>query len=142
MSSKSAHLSKKSHYTAYKAKDSAKVNKTRKLQKHLKLHPNDTQGTEALKNGVGRTRKTPINKNGWVTEEVKNYYTSLTYVFIDHVINYKDYTTAGSNNLKAISQIIKLSKKAETAPSVFKKGKVHPFYVNNKLTKEKHGYFI
>lgn len=129
MSNKSKHESKKSQYTAYKQKDSAKVNKTRKLEKHLKKHPNDAVGLQAKEKGVGRTRKNPVVKDGWVTADIRTFFDRLTYVFNKNVISCKNYTTAGSENLRVVAKIVKITKKAEKSPSVFKgKGQIHPFY--------------
>ena len=64
--------SKKAKGTSYKLMDKASVNKKRKLLKHLRKHSSDLQAQQALKNGVGRTRKTPNEQLGWVSESVKN----------------------------------------------------------------------
>lgn len=62
--------SKKSAYASYEKLDKAKVNAERKLQKHLKKHPNDKQASEAVGN-VGRTRKNPTTRLGWVDKNLK-----------------------------------------------------------------------
>ena len=64
--------SKKAKGTSYKLMDKASVNKKRKLLKHLRKHSSDLQSIQALKNGVGRTRKTPTEALGWVKEDVKH----------------------------------------------------------------------
>ena len=61
----------KLRYTAYKAKDTVTKNAKRKLARHLKKHPNDAQGKTALEQGVGRTRKTPTARCGWVSDGLK-----------------------------------------------------------------------
>ena len=130
---KGKHESKKSQATAYKALDKAATNKTRKLKKHLKKHPNDAQGQEALRKGVGRTRKNPIAKNGWVTEGVRNFVKNYSIAFAYQTISYKELATMGSDNYMKVAQAIKLSKKTINSPPVYKKGKIHPFYVNKFL---------
>ena len=56
----------------YGLKGNCEKNAKRKLEKHIKAHPNDLQSIQALKNGVGRTRKTPTEALGWVKEDVKH----------------------------------------------------------------------
>lgn len=130
---KGKHESKKSQATAYKVLDKASVNKTRKLKKHLKNHPNDTQGAEALRVGVGRTRKNPINKNGWVSEGIRNFVKNYSISFAYQTISYKELSTVGRENSMKIAQGLKLSKIATNSPPVFKKGGIHPFYTNKFL---------
>ena len=57
---------------SYGLKGNCEKNAKRKLEKHIKAHPNDLQSIQALKNGVGRTRKTPTEALGWVKEDVKH----------------------------------------------------------------------
>lgn len=130
---KGKHVSKKAQATAYKALDKASVNKTRKLKKHLKKHPNDAQGAEALRSGVGRTRKTPTNKNGWVTEGIRNFVKNYSHSFAFQTISYKELATMGSENFMKVAQVLKLTRAAAKSPSVYRKGKVHPFYTNKFL---------
>ena len=63
---------RKTKYTTYGLKGNCEKNAKRKLEKHIKAHPNDLQSIQALKNGVGRTRKTPTEALGWVKEDVKH----------------------------------------------------------------------
>ena len=56
----------------YEMKGRASINAKRKLEKHCLKHKNDFQAQNALKKGVGRTRKTPNEQLGWVSESVKN----------------------------------------------------------------------
>jgi hypothetical protein len=72
MAKKGSTAGQKGRYAAYKAKDNVTKNAKRKLERHLKKHPNDTQGKNALEKGVGRTRKTPNTRLGWVSEGVKD----------------------------------------------------------------------
>lgn len=130
---KGSHASKKAQATAYQALNKAAVNKTRKLKKHLKKHPNDVQGATALSKGVGRTRKNPTNKNGWVQDGVRNFISNYSLQFAFQTINYKDLVTIGSENFKCIAQVIKQSKKMAKAPPLYKKGVLHPFYTNKFL---------
>lgn len=46
MASKKNSALQKIHYKTYKDSDRAEKNKKRKLEKHLKLHPNDEQSLE------------------------------------------------------------------------------------------------
>lgn len=64
---------KKAKNTVYKAKDSAAKNAKRKLERHLKKHPNDAQGASALKAGVNSIRKPSGIRLGWVQEDVKAF---------------------------------------------------------------------
>ena len=63
---------KKAKHSLYSSKGSCAKNAKRKLEAHIKKYPNDLQAQQALKNGVGRTRKTPNEQLGWVSESVKN----------------------------------------------------------------------
>jgi hypothetical protein len=51
--------SKKAARLAYKAEDRATKNRKRKLERHLKVHPNDEQGEDALANTKGHVRTKP-----------------------------------------------------------------------------------
>lgn len=122
---------KKAQATAYKMQDRAAKNKMRKLAKHLKKHPNDIQGKEAHTKGVGYNRKNPIAKNGWVSEEVRNFVKNYTLAFHKFTLTYKELSTMGRENSMQTARAIKLIKKAANSPKVFtKKGLLHPFYVN------------
>lgn len=63
---------RKTKYTTYGLKGSCAKNAKRKLEAHIRKFPNDLQAQNALKKGVGRTRKTPNEQLGWVSESVKN----------------------------------------------------------------------
>jgi hypothetical protein len=52
-------------YAAYKTSQTCKTNQTRKINKHLKAHPNDEQSRIALKN-AGYKRKAP-NTTQWTS---------------------------------------------------------------------------
>ncbi len=130
MAKKGSNPGAKAQYAAYKAKDSATKNKTRKLLKHLKKHPNDAQALEAQKKGVGYRRKNPIAKNGWVTEEVRDFVKKYTLVFQDFTLSYKELSTMGKENSMKVAQAVKLMKKAAKLPPVFNKGKVTAYYLN------------
>lgn len=60
-------------YGAYKLKDSYKLNRIAKIEKHLKLHPNDEKAKAALKANPN-IRKAPTNKLGWVQDSVRFFY--------------------------------------------------------------------
>ena len=64
---------KKARNSAYSAKGSAIKNAKRKLERHLKKHPNDEQGAAALKAGVNTTRKPSGVRLGWLQEDVKTF---------------------------------------------------------------------
>ena len=130
---KGKHESKKAQATAYKALGKTATNKKRKLQRHLKKHPNDSQGQEALRTGVKRTRKTPNAKNGWVTEGIRNFVKNYSIAFAFQTISYKELATMGKDNYQKVAQVLKLSRTVAKHPPVYKKGKIHPFYVNKFL---------
>lgn len=69
MAKKGSNAGQKGRYAAYKAKDNVTKNAKRKLERHLKKHPNDAQAQAA---SPGRTRKTPNVRCGWVTDGVKD----------------------------------------------------------------------
>lgn len=72
MSKLKASATKKARNASYGLKGSCAKNAKRKLEAHIKKYPNDLQAQQALKNGVGRTRKTPNEQLGWVSESIKN----------------------------------------------------------------------
>jgi hypothetical protein len=49
---------RKASYDTYKVRGNTEKNKQRKLERHMKKHPNDAQAAKA-DGKVGRTRKTP-----------------------------------------------------------------------------------
>lgn len=59
---KGQHKSDKEQYGAYKAKSSRSVNRTAKLKRHLKKHPEDAQAQAALKTD-GKQKEQP-NQTG------------------------------------------------------------------------------
>lgn len=120
---KGKHESKKAQANAYKALDKASINKTRKLKKHLKNHPNDEQGAVALKQGVGRTRKNPLAKNGWVTEGVRNFVKNFSIAFQYQTISYKELATMGRENCMKVAQVMKISKAVANQHIYTKKNK-------------------
>ena len=72
MSKLKVSATKKARNASYGLKGSCAKNAKRKLEAHIKKYPNDLQAQQALKNGVGRTRKTPNEQLGWVSESIKN----------------------------------------------------------------------
>lgn len=53
--------------SAYAAKGRFAINRKAKLERHLKKHPNDEQGVQALRaNKTTSSRKKPISKLGWI----------------------------------------------------------------------------
>ena len=73
MAKKGSTAGQKNRYAAYKAKDNVTRNAKRKLERHLKKHPNDEQGAAALKAGVNTTRKPSGVRLGWLQEDVKTF---------------------------------------------------------------------
>ena len=69
MAKKGSTAGQKMRYAAYKAKDNVTKNAKRKLERHLKKHPDDAQAQVAVPR---RTRKTPTARCGWVKDNVKN----------------------------------------------------------------------
>lgn len=65
MASKTRSKHAKELYNSYKASQKWKANRTKKLEKLAKVHPNNAQITEALKN-VKYRRKTPT-KSVWTS---------------------------------------------------------------------------
>lgn len=72
MSKLKVSATKKARNASYGLKGSCAKNAKRKLEAHIRKYPNDLQAQNALKKGVGRTRKTPNEQLGWVSESVKN----------------------------------------------------------------------
>lgn len=72
MAKKGSTAGQKNRYAAYKAKDNVTKNAALKLARHLKKHPNDEQAQGAQARGVGRTRKTPTARCGWVSDSVRD----------------------------------------------------------------------
>jgi len=66
----------KGSYAAYKASLKFNKNKKRKIERHLKLQPNDTQAQDAMKNVANlKPRKEPVRKkarlDSWVCKNEK-----------------------------------------------------------------------
>lgn len=63
MAKKSSSKARKDRLTAYKVENRSLKNRTRKLEAHIKRHPNDASGKAALKKGlVVYGRKNPYSK--------------------------------------------------------------------------------
>lgn len=75
-------------------------NRQRRLEKHLKSHPNDAQSAKAEGN-LSYRRKTPKAKNGWVHK---------TYAQVPMELRK---TIMGKANLTAYALVLKNQKKAE-----------------------------
>lgn len=111
MAGKSSSAGKKAQYTAYKAKDSYKKNRTRALNRHIDQHPNDDVAAKAVKNITYR-RKTPKADQGWVTGKVM--YDMGSYVGC----NEKDRNFSGMHSKatqKKIAQYMRMSRKLANA---------------------------
>lgn len=67
---KTSSASQKAQYTAYKTENRALKNKAARLARHQKNHPNDSvaQGATAS----GHTRKTPLDKGGWLKRQLSS----------------------------------------------------------------------
>lgn len=67
---KTSSASQKAQYTAYKTENRALKNKAARLARHQKNHPNDSvaQGATAS----GHTRKTPLDKGGWLKRQLQS----------------------------------------------------------------------
>jgi len=89
--------SKKNFYALYAREDRAAKNKQRKLEKHLKLHPNDAQAQKAS-GEVGRTRKNPMARLGWTNKQL---------VLKDK----SDPTPLRRHQTQTLAQVVKLAKK-------------------------------
>ena len=71
MSKKKTSTGKKGRYTSYKVSNRLVTNATKKLERHLRKHPNDVQNTTALRSVTSKKhRSTPNKKLGWVTPAV------------------------------------------------------------------------
>lgn len=70
---KGRNSSKKNQHSVYQSQGRYAKNKQRKLERHLKYYPNDSQAKEALNNIQSYRRKAPINKI-WSKEKKKAAY--------------------------------------------------------------------
>lgn len=114
-------------YATYSAKGSFKANALRKIAKHLKKHPNDSQAATALKNvPAAPTRNSPNNKNGWVTESVRGFMSHLPFLTPLQGKTYATHVAATKSNLKAYALIRKF----------VKNNPFHPTLVLNKKTND------
>ena len=78
MGKKSGSAGDKAKFTAYKATGRVTINAKRRLERHLKKHPEDAQAQAALKGVASRKFRTkPNSKGGWVTESLR---ASMVYV--------------------------------------------------------------
>lgn len=72
MGKKSSSAGDKLRFGSYKTGNRAVLNAKRRLERHLKKHPEDAQAQSALKGVATRTlRSKPNNKGGWVTETLR-----------------------------------------------------------------------
>jgi hypothetical protein len=62
MSKKTRSASTKAQLTAYKAENRAAKNKARKLEKHLRNHPNDIEASKVDPSTLRHSRKPPAGK--------------------------------------------------------------------------------
>ena len=62
---------KQAKVSLYKAQGSYAMNRQRRLERHLKAHPEDVKAIDALKaNVINPKRKTPNSKLGWLSNAV------------------------------------------------------------------------
>ena len=81
MGKKSGSAGDKAKFGAYKATNRAVVNAKRKIERHLKKHPEDAQAQAALKNvATKKLRAKPGNKGGWVTESLRSTMVYIPYL--------------------------------------------------------------
>ena len=81
MGKKSGSAGDKARFGAYKATNRAVVNAKRKIERHLKKHPEDAQAQAALKNvATKKLRAKPGNKGGWVTESLRSTMVYIPYL--------------------------------------------------------------
>jgi hypothetical protein len=67
---KSGSKSQEGYYSSYKSSNKWMSNRKRKLEKQLKLQPNNEQIKEALKN-IKYRRKTPTGKSMWSKQNIQ-----------------------------------------------------------------------
>lgn len=78
MGKKSGSAGDKAQFGAYKTTNRAVVNAKRRIERHLKKHPEDAQAQAALKGVATKTlRSKPNTKGGWVTESLRS---SMVYI--------------------------------------------------------------
>ena len=78
MGKKSGSAGSKARFGAYQTTGRAVANAKRRLERHLKKHPEDTQATKALSGVTTRKFRTkPTTKGGWVIESLRS---SMVYV--------------------------------------------------------------
>ncbi len=98
-------------YAAYASKGNFAKNALRKVQRHLKKHPNDTQAQKALKSVPGSpTRKKPLNKGGWVSEDVRSFMSHLPFLTPMQGRVYNQQVVATKTNVTSYAQIRKFLK--------------------------------
>lgn len=79
------------------------INRLKKIQKHLKKHPNDRQATVALnENKTQSNRKAPNAKLGWMTTNKE----------VDSILRTKFVGTITKESLNIHAKILKLVKKS------------------------------
>jgi len=74
-SKKSTSKAQKARYSEYKAGDTARTNRTMRLERHVKNHPQDKQSKNSLKKGLAVYRRY-ASKNG-VWNATNRYYAQL-----------------------------------------------------------------
>lgn len=81
MGKKSGSAGDKAKFSAYKTTNRVVVNAKRKIERHLKKHPEDAQAQAALKNvATKKLRTKPNNKGGWVTESLRSTMVYIPYL--------------------------------------------------------------
>lgn len=79
------------------------INRLKKIQKHLKKHPNDRQATVALnENKTQSNRKAPNAKLGWMSTNKE----------VDSILRTKFVGTITKESLNIHAKILKLTKKS------------------------------
>lgn len=115
---KKSSKAKQDRYALYAKLDNVTKNAERKLARHLKKHPNDTQAAKAVGN-VGRTRKNPTARLGWVNgqEFLKNTFK----VFVGGKSESEHSSPVRRHLTQSLAQIVSLSKRLDRIPLPKKK---------------------
>ena len=95
-------VSDKAYYSGY----NPQAQRRKRLERHLKRHPEDVQAQEALKDPQLRAPKVPNNQNGWFTRDM------AVMEFIPHK-NGKPVKVVEHVNPKMVAWVRSVMKKAE-----------------------------
>jgi hypothetical protein len=79
MGKKTSSKSEKERYTAYKSQNKAEINKLKKLERHLKKHPNDKQSELRDQVKYGKNHQKKLDELRSDFERGKYYLQNLYY---------------------------------------------------------------